>query len=301
MAAMAGSSTAGSSTAAPAAMASQASRFIYAGAYGGALVAGGMELALFHPMDTVAKRLMNDSSSGDFKKIIFKDAAESNILAKGRALLPGLGYAAVYKLSQRVYKFGSQPIIKEQLRERVPENLKSNKLLMDGVSGMVVGMGEVALLPFDVLKIKMQTNSAALGDLTMKQVIQSEGWNLYKGWQWTMARNAPGSFALFGVNGLVKDKVFGIQEQRPTFFQHFVSSTAGGVASVLLVCPLDVIKTRVQSGLYGGKGMQIMQDIIREEGFGGFMKGSVPKVLMTAPKLIFSFTIAQWVADFFKS
>ena len=31
----------------------------------------------------------------------------------------------------------------EQLRERVPENLKSNKLLMDGVSGMVVGMGEV--------------------------------------------------------------------------------------------------------------------------------------------------------------
>merc|ERR1719199_2466649 len=78
-----------------------------------------MELALFHPMDTVAKRLMNDSSSGDFKKIIFKDAAESNLLAKGRALLPGLGYAAVYKLSQRVYKFGSQPIIKEQLRERV--------------------------------------------------------------------------------------------------------------------------------------------------------------------------------------
>jgi hypothetical protein len=73
------------------------------------------------------------------------------------------------------------------------------------------------------------------------------------------------------------------------------------VASVLLVCPLDVIKTRVQSGLYDGKGLQIMKDIVREEGFGGFMKGSIPKVLMTAPKLIFSFTIAQWVADYFKT
>jgi hypothetical protein len=172
---------------------------------------------------------------------------------------------------------------------------------MDGVSGMFVGIGEVALLPFDVLKIKMQTNSAALGDATMAQIFKQEGWNLYRGWQWTMARNAPGSFALFGVNGLVKDKVFNIEDQKPTFFQHFVSSTAGGVASVLLVCPLDVIKTRVQSGSYDGKGLQIMKDIVREEGFGGFMRGSVPKVLMTAPKLIFSFTIAQWVGDYFKS
>ena len=44
-----------------------------------------------------------------------------------------------------------------------------------------------------------------------------------------------------------------------------------------------------------------MKDIVREEGIGGVFKGAVPKVLMTAPKLIFSFTIAQWVADFFKT
>jgi hypothetical protein len=276
------------------------STIVYAGAYGGALVAGGMELALFHPMDTVAKRLMNDSGSGDLKKVIFKGAAEQGPLAKAQALLPGLGYAAVYKLSQRVYKFGSQPIVKDKLRSTFPDQ-KQNKLLMDGFSGMMVGMGEVALLPFDVLKIKMQTNAAALGDASMAEVMKQEGWGLYRGWQWTMARNAPGSFALFGVNGFVKDKVFDIKDRKPAFFETFVSSTAGGVASVLLVCPLDVIKTRVQSGSYDGKGLQIMKDIVREEGFGGFMKGSVPKVLMTAPKLIFSFTIAQWVADYFKT
>jgi hypothetical protein len=281
-------------------MANSPSGFIYAGAYGGALVAGGMELALFHPMDTVAKRLMNDSSSGrDLKKVVFKDAAEQGLLAKGKALLPGLGYAAVYKLSQRVYKFGSQPIVKDKLKRVVPEQSQS-KLLMDGVSGMMVGMGEVLLLPFDVLKIKMQTNSAALGEATMAQIMKQEGMGLYRGWEWTMARNAPGSFALFGVNGLVKDKVFDLQDQKPTLFQIFVSSTAGGVASVLLVCPLDVIKTRVQSGSYGEGGMQIMKDTVREEGVGGFFKGAVPKVLMTAPKLIFSFTIAQWVGDYFK-
>merc|ERR1719353_405260 len=139
----------------------------------------------------------------------------------------------------------------------------------------------------------MQTNAAALGDASMAEVMKQEGWGLYRGWQWTMARNAPGSFALFGVNGFVKDKVFDIKDRKPKVVEHLVSSTAGGVASVLLVCPLDVIKTRVQSGSYGNGGLQIVKDIVRDEGFGGFMKGSVPKVLMTAPKLIFSFTIAQ--------
>jgi hypothetical protein len=102
-------------------MASSPSGFVYAGAYGGALVAGGTELALFHPMDTVAKRLMNDNGSGDFRKVVFRGAAEQGLSAKAQALLPGLGYAAVYKLSQRVYKFGSQPIVKDKLRNVLPE------------------------------------------------------------------------------------------------------------------------------------------------------------------------------------
>lgn len=42
-------------------------------------------------------------------QIIFKSAATSPIHKKFISLFPGLGYAAGYKIAQRVYKFGGQP------------------------------------------------------------------------------------------------------------------------------------------------------------------------------------------------
>jgi hypothetical protein len=53
------------------------------------------------------------------------------------------------------------------------------------------------LLPLDVLKIKMQTNPDALRGRGLFKLISEEGVaSLYRGWGWTMARNAPGSFAV---------------------------------------------------------------------------------------------------------
>jgi len=83
--------------------------------------------------------------------------------------------------------------------------------------------------------------------------------------------------------------------------ENFASSTCGGLASVLLVCPLDVIKTRIQSGTFEGGGTTIAMQIMREDGIGGFFRGAIPKAMMTAPKLIFSFTVAQWVTEYFRS
>jgi hypothetical protein len=61
----------------------------------------------------------------------------------------------------------------------------------------LTGIGEVVLLPLDVLKIKMQTNPDALRGRGFFKLITDEGIaSLYRGWGWTMARNAPGSFAV---------------------------------------------------------------------------------------------------------
>ena len=69
-----------------------------------------------------------------------------------------------------------------------------------------------------------------------------------------------------------------------------------------VACPLDVVKTRLQSGAFGqDRGMKIIGDIIRNEGCGAFFKGSVPKVLTVGPKLVFSFTVAQYLMQMFES
>lgn len=68
--------------------------------------------------------------------------------------------------------------------------------MMSSVAGSLVGIGEIVLLPLDVLKIKRQTNPEAFRGRGVVRIVKDEGLGLYRGWQWTAARNAPGSFAV---------------------------------------------------------------------------------------------------------
>jgi hypothetical protein len=52
------------------------------------------------------------------------------------------------------------------------------------------------LLPLDALKIKRQVNPEAFRGRGFVRIFMEEGTTLYRGWGWTMARNAPGSFAV---------------------------------------------------------------------------------------------------------
>lgn len=60
----------------------------------------------------------------------------------------------------------------------------------------LIGIGEIVLLPLDVLKIKRQTNPEAFRGRGVLRIVADEGFGLYRGAGWTAARNAPGSFAV---------------------------------------------------------------------------------------------------------
>ena len=62
---------------------------------------------LFHPVDTVAKRLMSNtqSTTKSYAEVIFRDAASKSVFQRWMSLFPGLGYAAGYKVLQRTYVF----------------------------------------------------------------------------------------------------------------------------------------------------------------------------------------------------
>ncbi|KAJ9472989.1 Mitochondrial GTP/GDP carrier protein 1 [Diplonema papillatum] len=271
------------------------------GRFAGAGCAGVAELLIFHPVDTVAKRLMNSKvefNSSNARQLLFQEHANAGVLKKYGSLFPGIGYGAVYKILQRVYKFGGQPYVKEFMQKAIGKPGKESKtqsFLLNGLSGSVMGAGEVVLLPFDVMKIKAQTNPE-YRKMTMSAVMKQEGMQLYAGWQWTMARNVPGSFALFGGNALAKE-MMGLADHRDaTLLQTSLSSLAGSVSSIIVACPLDVVKTRIQSGSFGKEGgVSIIKTIMKEEGPGAFFKGSIPKVVTVGPKLIFSFTVAQYL------
>ena len=81
--------------------------------------AGIAELMIFHPVDTVTKRLMSNQthvgSVAQFNSVIFKDKASAPAGTRFFSLFPGLGYAAAYKILQRVYKYGGQPFARDYL------------------------------------------------------------------------------------------------------------------------------------------------------------------------------------------
>lgn len=273
----------------------------------GSGLSGVAELFLFHPVDTVAKRLMSNKEKFTSKtatSIIFRDKALAPFSQKFMSLFPGLGYAAGYKIAQRIYKFGGQPYFNDLIRGTpVLRNAFDNTFgdrvgrnMMHATAGSLTGIGEVILLPLDALKIKRQVNPEAFRGRGFLQIFMQEGTTLYRGWGWTMARNAPGSFSLFGASAFTKEFVLGITDySKATWFQNFIASTAGAVASITVAAPLDVIKTRIQNANFETKvsGFTVVRDLLKHEGPTAFFKGLTPKILVVGPKLIFSFTLAQ--------
>ncbi|CAD6893599.1 unnamed protein product [Tilletia controversa] len=275
----------------------------------GSGASGIAELLVFHPVDTVAKRLMSNKTPGAaMAEIVFRDKVHAPLGAKFISLFPGLGYAAGYKVLQRVYKFGGQPFFNDYLTANHRSwfsrtfGERNGKSIMSATAGSLTGIGEIVLLPLDVLKIKRQTNPEAFRSRGFLRIVADEGFALYRGWGWTAARNAPGSFALFGGSAFTKEYLFGLQDySAATWTQNFVSSIGGAVASITVAAPLDVVKTRIQNANFESNvgGTTIIRDMIRNEGFGAFFKGLTPKILVVGPKLVFSFTLAQSLIPLF--
>ena len=145
----------------------------------------------------------------------------------------------------------------------------------------MTGIGEVVLLPLDVLKIKRQVNPEAFRGRGVLRIVMEEKGALYRGWGWTMARNAPGSFSLFGASAFTKDYILGVTDySQATWGQNFIASIAGAVASITVAAPLDVIKTRIQNANFESKttGMTVFKDLIKTEGAMALFKGLTPKV-----------------------
>ena len=72
-------------------------------------------------------------------------------MQKYASLFPGLGFAAGYKVTQRVYKYGGQPFVRDYLdkhHKTVFTNAfgeKTGKTIMHATAGSLVGIGEIAL------------------------------------------------------------------------------------------------------------------------------------------------------------
>ena len=86
---------------------------------------------------------------------------------------------------------------------------------------------------------------------------------------------------LFGGSAFTKDYVLGLKDySKATWWQNFIASTAGAVASITVAAPLDTIKTRIQNANFETRvsGVVVVRDLLKNEGPTALLKGLTPKV-----------------------
>ena len=101
---------------------------------------------------------------------------------------------------------------------------------------------------------------------------------------------------LFGGSAFAKEYLYKLTDYNTaSYLQNFIASIAGASASLIVSAPLDVIKTRIQNRNFENpeSGFKIVGSMMKNEGITSFFKGLTPKLLMTGPKLVFSFWLAQ--------
>lgn len=74
-------------------------------------------------------------------EVVFREHAQASFGKKFVSLFPGLGYAAGYKVLQRIYKFGGQPYFNDYLNNHHKAQFtsafgeKNGKALMQATAG----------------------------------------------------------------------------------------------------------------------------------------------------------------------
>lgn len=273
-------------------------------------VAGVLELGIFHPLDTVVKRIQKSSQrtwqpGNSFVETVKQTTQAANAIVfdykKGlmqriKSLYQGAGPAGLYKVVLRTYKFGTQPVLCGMLHDGCGQQTKNwmgdrgGNIMLQSISGGMIGATEVIMLPIDTIKVKMQT-----GQKDILNIIKTERFNLYNGSSAAMVANALGSSVFFGVSAFVRE-LYGVSNPREAgFVINLVSATMGAIPAVLVSNAADVIRTRAQSTNGRVSSYSIFQKTIEQEGYRALAKGSLVRMFTATPKFAFTMTMSAYL------
>ena len=96
-------------------------------------------------------------TSGSLSSIIFREHAAAPLGKRLLSLFPGLGYAAGYKVTQRIYKYGGQPYFNDIIKKNYSTQFtnafgeRKGKLMMQATAGRSVTFYPTSAYSFLIL------------------------------------------------------------------------------------------------------------------------------------------------------
>lgn len=252
-------------------------------ALAGAL-AGMFTNTILHPLDTVKTLRQTDPAS--YRGVA--PAIVTIIQSRGPlALYAGIAPALLGSALSSALYFGVYELAKTHLSSIVPSALQDRRSRVP-LTAISAACGNVAssilFVPKEVVKQRMQAglHSGRFFSAAAAVVRTSGMQGLYRGYKATLLRNIPSTmirFALYEEFKLLATMAKGGDSLQPR--EYVVAGALAGVLSSTCTTPMDVIKTRLATGLIDPRAgiVGALKDIVRKDGVPGLFVGLRPRLI----------------------
>ncbi|KAK8795215.1 hypothetical protein WA588_004064 [Blastocystis sp. NMH] len=282
-------------------------------------VAGVAEHVVFFPIDTLRTHLQAVSKPTAVPKQDLRPhhlhvrnevqyskylSVKTMVRSKGiRVLWRGISTTIVACIPAHALYFS----IYESIKLRYGGNDNKLHANASAVGGALASMAHDAVMtPLDVLKQRMQLGLYTSPVQALRAVIRTEGFGaLYSSYFTTILMNVPNAAVLVVTNDWMKSILNPSGNQN--FGAFLVSGFFAGALSGFVTCPLDVIKTRIQTqnveGVIDASAKMVARKytgfwqtltlMLKEEGVRSLFMGVTTRVAQQAPSAALSWTVYE--------
>ncbi|XP_019162798.1 PREDICTED: mitoferrin-like [Ipomoea nil] len=275
-------------------------------------IAGSVEHMAMFPVDTLKTRMQAVGSlASKAAAISLRQSLGSIMKVEGLAGLyrgiaaMGLGAGPAHAVYFSVYE-----VCKKSLSGGNPKNSTAHAL--SGVFATVAS--DAVITPMDVVKQRLQLKSSPYKGVMdcVKKVAMEEGIGaFYVSYRTTVVMNAPFTAVHFATYEAAKrggmEVLPEIAGDEETLIVHATAGAAAGALAAAVTTPLDVVKTRLQcQGVCGcdrfssGSIGDVIQTIVKKDGYGGLMRGWIPRILFHAPAAAICWSTYEAGKEFFQ-
>mmetsp|Transcript_1784 Transcript_1784/g.3047 ORF Transcript_1784/g.3047 Transcript_1784/m.3047 type:complete len:644 (+) Transcript_1784:10-1941(+) len=249
-------------------------------------LAGISEHVGMYPLDTVKTRMQAMPGNSGVVQTMQTIISERGFLGflRGASVI-GAGCIPAHCGLFITYELGKDWLLK---------NGNGHQPFHTAVCGAVAAsVHDVVLTPTDVVKQRLQLGCYNGPFDCVQSILRAEGVNaLYRSLPVTLMSNVPNTAVLAAVNESMK-LVLGLDRKKTSssYLPYFLCGGVAGAVAAMATLPLDVIKTRIQTqgavnlntaSRYQGV-IAIARDIFQSNGFAGFYKGMVPRIIQATP------------------
>lgn len=265
--------------------------------FGGSAAA--LAAVVTHPLDLVKVRLQT-RVKGAPKSML----ATFGYIFKNEGILGlynGLSASLLRQLTYSTVRFGVYEDLKVRFAPKGtpedphPKPSTLNLILQSSLAGF---LGGIAGNPGDVLNVRMQSDFAkpeaerrnykhAVDGLI--RLVREEGvTSLFRGVEANSARALLMTASQLASYDVLKQFYMNTLGMGDTVTTHFTASLSAGFVATTVCSPVDVIKTRIMSGVGKQTIMEILRKATQREGYLWVFRGWVPSFIRLGPHTIFT-------------